>query len=43
MATHSMYCVGLKRKVDATVDGVTHMTTSKGSKYQIKGHFVEGG
>ncbi len=43
MATHSMYCVGLKRKVDATVDGVTHMVTSKGSKYQIKGHFVEGG
>ena len=43
MATHSMYCVGLKRKVDATVDGVTHMTTSKGNKYQIKGHFVEGG
>jgi hypothetical protein len=43
MATHSMYCVGLKRKVDAIVDGVTHMTTSKGSKYQIKGHFVEGG
>jgi hypothetical protein len=38
-----MYCVGLKRKVDAIVDGVTHMTTSKGSKYQIKGHFVEGG
>ena len=43
MATHSMYCVGLKRKVDATVDGVTHMTTSKGNKYQIKGHFVDGG
>lgn len=43
MTTHSMYCVGLKRKVDATVDGVTHMTTSKGSKYQIKGHFVDGG
>jgi hypothetical protein len=43
MATHNMYCVGLKRKVDATVDGVTHMVTSKGSKYQIKGHYMDGG
>lgn len=42
MATHNMYCVGLKRKVDATVEGVTHMITSKGSKYQIKGHYMEG-
>ena len=42
MATHNMYCVGLKRKVDATVEGVTHMITSKGSKYQIKGHHMEG-
>ena len=42
MATHNMYCVGLKRKVDATVEGVTHMITSKGSKYQIKGHYMDG-
>ena len=42
MATHNMYCVGLKRKVDAIVEGVTHMITSKGSKYQIKGHYMDG-
>ncbi len=38
-----MYCVGLKRHVEATVDEVKHLQTSKGSKYQIKGHFMEGG
>ena len=43
MTTHRMYCVGLKRHVEATVDEVKHLQTSKGSKYQIKGHFMEGG
>ena len=44
MATH-IVCIALdsSAKVDAIVDGVTHMTTSKGSKYQIKGHFVDSG
>jgi len=43
MTTHRMYCVGLKRHVEATIDEVKHLQTSKGSKYQIKGHFMEGG
>ena len=38
-----MYCVGLKRHVEATIDEVKHLQTSKGSKYQIKGHYMEGG
>ena len=43
MTTHRMYCVGLKRHVEAKIDEVKHLQTSKGSKYQIKGHYMEGG
>ncbi len=41
MTTHSMYCVGLKRKVDATVVNVVEISTKRGVRYQVKGQYTD--